>query len=1394
MIKNERNNQNFYQENNTNRKIKNKYVKSNSPIISKQENNYFYNTKINHLILQGLSNINRETSGYQVQQPLYNSVYLNYDISGKTGNNENKILQKKINNSSNKDNKNIIGLDNFITSRKLLNSYSKSFLEESANKNNYNNTNINNYYTNNKNNKNNYNPFQVLNYLKKRKNINNNNIFDSGNNDMKFDKNNKKGENNNISASILSKSGIMKNKNDSTYIDGLTQRNNKYFYNFQINKNKSNKNISINNIGVCRRIPLKNEKIGNYHIKSPGLVNNKRNANRYVKSSNTNSKINIEKKNGCKSPEIIGKNKTKYISLKTTKNILLKNNLSNVYNSESGFYKKENEMKTKSSINVTNLHKKNTITNNESKKNTINNINRYTNYIKPNIVDINLENDNKINNQNDIYIKMNPKNYKLGESMIKSNNGSESPKIINYMDKKVNNNTNYKYYIKNKIVDTNQIKKNLEEFCDTLEQFYYNSFKNCFTFFIKKITSFTEQKNLNRAIILRRLKDGKKQKNSNNILQSDNRTNIINNDNKNKNIENKEINDPRKIEKSPSKFVELKKNIMPSMMKINQDNYIEMFNELFKRQNESYEDKKCRSPIIDKRNFGENFILKDSIDLGSTDINEKKYDKYKTNTNVSGILYFPKKTNLKLKIDSKNKKINNCDKKVYNIHLQKSSFRPSLSTDHKKHSINDYANIKSKNYINNNNLDSNVNTENNLDNAKHYKNETNIGLEKHEPLENTVFDDTKIFQNQKYKISNSPEPYFYNNRKENSDKRIYNKKIEYSQACKNILLYTKPLLKKSTTKESDILNNSNNMYNINVINVNQNERYKNEEFKNNMNISYSYSLINMHKNDSLKTSLNYNNQKSNIFEHLKYKDEIKNFNKGNNNIYGEIIIKNVCTKDKRLHVFIKYIELGNSSIKNKKMKFRKLLWNHTDSITLLNPLRIFNNQRYAFINNNENDFDNVKLEKSRINSMKTERDKNYLKCEQIKNDKNNSDLSAEENNKNIEDINNSITYLIDVLQNMYNDNKKMILFNFFKNLRKIKTSAILYSSIKTREKNKLKNLNLINAKRNQNRNIIEINNFNNYKNVNSNKSEDTKLKNNKSKSNLSNSLNSKIIKNKEIECSLNHINKPKLDDEIFKNNNKTNSKIKNKRHYYNTSFNKSNNIYNNSNNNNNEDNNLKKEPLVLESYDSRNEQMKPVKMINISKITENTEEKIEEKDKEENTKVEEKDKLKKIKLAKLGKLFKNLEQENNIISAIKEQFLEWSNSNNLDLRRSENRGIGEINNKQNKKYGIQTFDMKFMFKNALNDDENKNIIDPDNMKIFQEVLNIFRNNLIIFSLNNRISDIQYLKNKENSLKNDTFKEDINNDTNEEIKSINKSEGNEEKSCEENEKENKLFSI
>ena len=91
-----------------------------------------------------------------------------------------------------------------------------------------------------------------------------------------------------------------------------------------------------------------------------------------------------------------------------------------------------------------------------------------------------------------------------------------------------------------------------------------------------------------------------------------------------------------------------------------------------------------------------------------------------------------------------------------------------------------------------------------------------------------------------------------------------------------------------------------------------------------------------------------------------------------------------------------------------------------------------------------------------------------------------------------------------------------------------------------------------------------------------------------------------------------------------------------------------------------------------------------------------------------------KEKIEKKKLDKLGKLFNHLNKENNIINIIKEQFLDWTNKN--DIRFDTN-----LNNdfEKSKKYNIKYLDNEYIHK-----DDSKNIENETEDKI-----NKFRYNL-----------------------------------------------------------------
>ena len=99
-----------------------------------------------------------------------------------------------------------------------------------------------------------------------------------------------------------------------------------------------------------------------------------------------------------------------------------------------------------------------------------------------------------------------------------------------------------------------------------------------------------------------------------------------------------------------------------------------------------------------------------------------------------------------------------------------------------------------------------------------------------------------------------------------------------------------------------------------------------------------------------------------------------------------------------------------------------------------------------------------------------------------------------------------------------------------------------------------------------------------------------------------------------------------------------------------------------------------------------------------------------------------KEQLKKIKLEKLGKLFKNLEKENSIINTIKEQFLDWTNKNILDIKQDKN-----INKKE---YNLRTFDINN--NNFTKLDKRNNLEDK-----YDQIINNFRCNIISFAFRSK---------------------------------------------------------
>ena len=1317
MIKTGKNDQNYYHDNirhiKVNKKSQNNESKNNS--LPHQENNYYYNTKINRLILQEAPNNNRIQNIYPHSGITNKNIYIDYDILANNLNNVNNInniiSQKRPIQSLYKKTTNYQRLP--ITVKKI----NENEIHDNFNK-----------------------DINGFNYVNINRNINPNNLIQSSR--VYYNNNNK----NNINFyKIYGEENSSQRRHNDNLIGNeyanLSQRNTNYYFNnldninkrYNQNYNYMQTNVDLNNNSSnnpnksanCKKIPIRQEKIGKYFIRNPGMPD----------PSRTNFSLNKKNnyKNRYKSPEIkLVKNKLEKNNYSTIQNDKSNEDINKkVYSSGFGFYKKKDEINN-------NCNNNNIIV---QKINSSEKLNKNNNQCKA------IENKNNlniINISNDLYEKIPAKNINIYEISGKTDDSSNK-------DNKMSNINNFKNYIKNELTDYNSIKKTIEEFCEILEQFYYISFKKSYEYFIQNLMLYNN-KNSKRNIILRRFNDDKKSNKTNHIkinqsttinnnikfLQNE-RINTIDNENIKKDIQIENYISKRK-NKSPSKFIELQNNISNSMMKINQDNYIKIFNNLFRKKGEI--DKRCKSPLIKTGNSDirmTNNSIK-SFDYGGEIEKEAIYDKYNTNTNVN--LCFQKKNlnkyNLKINTEYLRQSCDNNNKE--NI-LIKRNLKDSINvlyTDDNNKIIKRENSFKFKN----NNFDL-INKLNNTENNNIFDTDENNNRKGFAEGEKLYYDENNIFQKQKYKISNTLEPPLLyksikkiNNineiQRNDPESKIYIQ-LNTNNDKNNNILYSKPLLKKMKTKYIEQDQNNKNM---SALEAGPCGRYSH-----------------VPNNNMLDRSLNMSRSPYNTEMKLFLDEQINNYDI-NEFILNEIIVKNVSTEDKRLNVFIKYITLENYPNKNRDRLLSKLLninknnkkddnfdinkfkWKHTDSICFI----IKNNKKQKKKNNfnkklskkniiyEKNNWDNCryyneheeegevevenlpsprndKVKEGDEKITKNNRHKVLTSIGEEEDEKTKNQLSINynnleeeiNNNKNKkyinEELKNSIIYLMSVLQNKYDDNKKSILYNFFKNLRRIKTNSLLFNSKKFKK----------NISKNNNR-YYNDNNINKFEKIKKKQIKEYDLNNTNTDINIKRNLKNSI----------------KEKDNIYNN---TEDIIINK------SYNKLNN-YISFNNNENPLAKSRKEDLLGSIKKLKDEAIKIKNFKSESNLSsKNSKEKVNNNINKENNKKddEEKEIMKKKKLAKLGKLFNNLNQENNIINAIKEQFLNWTNNNDFSSKKLENK-------ENRKEYGLKTFDMKYMFTNESN---NKGINkDKITYNEFEKKINMFKNKIISYCFKN----------------------------------------------------------
>ena len=227
---------------------------------------------------------------------------------------------------------------------------------------------------------------------------------------------------------------------------------------------------------------------------------------------------------------------------------------------------------------------------------------------------------------------------------------------------------------------------------------------------------------------------------------------------------------------------------------------------------------------------------------------------------------------------------------------------------------------------------------------------------------------------------------------------------------------------KESFKENNQLNDNNgnpvnNKMNENINGDNVNNNNNNEILTNNNNDYNNNSISNDNKNDDTDES--------------------------DDNVTKEIIVKDVSTRDKRLNVFIKYVELSNYiSLKHDPNKIRIFNCFQTNSI-FIPPL--FQTQKTNFYYNYYgNRFDkNNKLKLQKILSSIIEEEEKSKAAGSI----NNSYMSDDDISKNGSNYSHfyiqSIKYVSNFLQSIFDDKRRDMYFQFLKLLKKIKNESFL---------------------------------------------------------------------------------------------------------------------------------------------------------------------------------------------------------------------------------------------------------------------------------------------------------------------------------------------------------------
>ena len=391
-------------------------------------------------------------------------------------------------------------------------------------------------------------------------------------------------------------------------------------------------------------------------------------------------------------------------------------------------------------------------------------------------------------------------------------------------------------------------------------------------------------------------------------------------------------------------------------------------------------------------------------------INNKDLNNMKSKHYIKNIYSKPLFKKIRKKILEK--EMNN---KKYNFNSAKKIDKKDFEDD-KSDIINGYLSnsIKITNeYINEEKINNYIiKTENN-------KNENNSNKKKNGNNNNLYCNKSNIILTKK-KINYSNNNSFINKSLENKNDNIYNN---------NNFIGTFPIKSIKIDNIKQEKNNENNTKNnININNNNKDLKNINKENISNKNIEKKNEENDINSNDD---------------------DDDDNTQNDNYNITRSIIVKDVCSRDRKLNVFIKYYDwcfpLSKTKTKTNNSSYHQLTNISTDSITLYN----IKENKYAKKDEHKN---NKYLQQ--ILSSIIEEDEKSKANPSINNS--NSVVSEEDSDKNntiTNNINSSnfthnlVIYLTNILQNIYDDNRKMALYLFMRNFKRIQNHLYLKNSI-----------------------------------------------------------------------------------------------------------------------------------------------------------------------------------------------------------------------------------------------------------------------------------------------------------------------------------------------------------